>query len=230
MFRPCGFCTPCEQHEHVGAGRLGHHLLRAVGNLPLVGEVDPEAQHRMQEDVAAREPLLRVVAVEDAVDALPQRVAIGGEGCAAGLQLLRRSAECLSRAMSGSGCVDSQFGTPRRSPAASSRRPSVERNPGHAGGIPAERRFVASRRARRPAARRRVRISGTARRAPAPSARRTAAPPGRRCRAPAGPPVREICRVYCCAEWRAVTWPISWPSTPASSASLSRNGMMPRVM
>jgi hypothetical protein len=32
------------------------------------------------------------------------------------------------------------------------------------------------------------------------------------------------------AEWRAVTWPISWPSTAASSASLLRWVMMPRVI
>ena len=37
-------------------------------------------------------------------------------------------------------------------------------------------------------------------------------------------------RVYCCAAWRAVTCPISWPSTPTSCASLSRYGRMPRVM
>jgi hypothetical protein len=36
-------------------------------------------------------------------------------------------------------------------------------------------------------------------------------------------PMPAVCwRVARCAPWRAVTWPISWPITPARSASLSR--------
>ena len=39
-----------------------------------------------------------------------------------------------------------------------------------------------------------------------------------------------VAAVYWRTAWRAVTWPISCPSTPAISASLPRYASRPRVM
>ena len=48
--------------------------------------------------------------------------------------------------------------------------------------------------------------------------------------AAAAPRLASVPRVWRLAPWCAVTWPISWPSTAASSASEFRYGRMPRDM
>ena len=68
-----------QNHVDVGVGRLGDHLLRAVVHLPALRKVDAEPQRRMQEGVAAHDPLLGIVAVDDAVDVAKELVTVGRE-------------------------------------------------------------------------------------------------------------------------------------------------------
>src|SRR5262245_24796397 len=76
------------QHEHVGARRLDNHLLGTVGDFPLLRKVDSEPQDRMEKGAAARDALLWIFAVDDAVDALGERIAIGRKRPACRFQLL----------------------------------------------------------------------------------------------------------------------------------------------
>ena len=86
----------------------------------------------MQEHVAADDAVLRVVAEHEAVDALEILVAVALRRVGR-RELARHRLGLARRAIPGSGCVDSQLGTPRSLSA--STRASVARNRGTPVGI-----------------------------------------------------------------------------------------------
>src|SRR5262245_7868747 len=84
-----------EQHIHVRARRLRNNLLGTVLNVPTVREVDPETERRVNERGAADDPLIWIVAVDDAVHRAKHRVAIANQVRTACGQLLDRRLDFL---------------------------------------------------------------------------------------------------------------------------------------
>ena len=184
----------------------------------------------MNERGAAHDALVRVVAVDDAVDRAQHRVA---DRARSRCVPPRAAAPCgwisLTRA-SGSGCVSSQFGTPLRLPRRFVEPSERREHVGHAGRIPVARATRTARRADRPAARTSRLYFRKRTPRPCSASWPNGRAPGTKMPSATSRPSRRPQRVYCCAACRAVTWPVSWPSTPASCASSLRNGRMPRVM
>ena len=217
-----------QHHEHLVARLLRDDLLVAVGDLPALRKLDREAQRRMQEHVAADDAVFRIVAEDDAVDAREIAVAIDDpRALAAGAHFLHRLADAR-RAVLGLRM--------RRQPVRHAVAIGHLRNP-------RERRQERRHLVRIPSARRRVLraqrvglqlvVAAELEEQHAEAALREIAERaicGTKMLPTSTPSDAPMPRVYCCAEWRAVTWPISCPSTPTSCASLSRYGRMPRVM